>query len=241
MKMSILNCIDVASMQVVKNSKYPTPWRPKHGTNKEIWQDIAAQMMLRTDVFDTPVHWESAKDQLLKIIDRQRLRRSLGDYSIKSETELYVDDMIKHVTADDEEKLQAMKKQKDRAQKRQFRRSTGDMDDGDYDDDDMDDGSGLSAEKRAKLGEDPFSHRLIAELQNCKQMTKAGNELLSSLQIDNSDALLLLQQQLSSCQAVLTTAQTLLLKIVTGNDQQNTNQQVVQVHQSATPALSIPK
>jgi hypothetical protein len=222
-------------VDVVKNCKYPTPWRPKHGTNKEIWQDIANQMMLRSDVFDTQVHWESAKDQLLKLIDRQRLRRSLGDYSVKTETELYIDEMIKHVTADDEERLSAMKKQKDRS-KRGFRR----MDDldgsGEYDDDELDDDA--NPEKRLKITEavgDMLSHRLIAELQNCKQMTKAGSDLLSSTQIDSSDALMLVQQQLSSCQAVLTTAQALLLRIVNGEN--STSPQTP----AQTPSLSVSK
>ena len=56
---------------MVKSSKYPTPWRPKHGTNKEIWQDIAERITREHgDTFETPIHWEAAKEQLLKIIDR---------------------------------------------------------------------------------------------------------------------------------------------------------------------------
>ena len=57
-------------IEIVKNSRYPTPWRPKHGTNKEIWEDIAASISARPDVFDAPIQWESAKEQLMKIIDR---------------------------------------------------------------------------------------------------------------------------------------------------------------------------
>lgn len=57
-------------VEIVKNSRYPTPWRPKHGTNKEIWEDIAETISTRTDVFDAPIQWESAKEQLMKIIDR---------------------------------------------------------------------------------------------------------------------------------------------------------------------------
>jgi hypothetical protein len=98
----------------VKNCQYPTPWRPKHGSNKETWQHIADCIHERPDVFDAPIVWESAKDQLMKIIERfcltcayiclivafrQKLRRSLGDFTVKNETEAYVDEMIKHVRA----------------------------------------------------------------------------------------------------------------------------------------------
>lgn len=57
-------------IEIVKNSRYPTPWRPKHGTNKEIWEDIAGAISARSDIFDAPIQWESAKEQLMKIIDR---------------------------------------------------------------------------------------------------------------------------------------------------------------------------
>jgi hypothetical protein len=138
--------------------------------------------------------------------------------------------------ADDEEKIQAMKKQKDRGAKRPFRHSPGDMD-GDYDDEDETDGQ----EKRAKIGEavgDVLSHRLIAELQNCKQMSKTGSELLGQPHIDNTDALLLVQQQLSSCQAVLATAQALLLRIVGTGENQSSHSAS---GSSATPSLAISK
>jgi hypothetical protein len=41
---------------------------------------------------------ESAKEQLLKIVDKQRLRKTVGNFVPKNETELYIDDIIKHVS-----------------------------------------------------------------------------------------------------------------------------------------------
>jgi hypothetical protein len=52
---------NAALVEIVKNSPYPTPWRPKHGTSKEVWTDITNQMAARPDIFDRPVHWEAAK------------------------------------------------------------------------------------------------------------------------------------------------------------------------------------
>lgn len=40
---------------------------------------------------------ESAKEQLLKIVDKQRLRKTVGNFVPKNETELYIDEIIKHV------------------------------------------------------------------------------------------------------------------------------------------------
>lgn len=71
-------------------------------------------MAARPDIFDRPVHWEAAKDHLLSIIERQKMRRSLGDFEIKTQTERYVDEMIKHMLAEDAEKASSLLRQKDR-------------------------------------------------------------------------------------------------------------------------------
>ena len=63
--------------------------------------DIAAQIAARHDVFDVSVHWESAKEQLLKIVDKQRLRKTVGRFVPKNETEQYIDEIIKHVSEED--------------------------------------------------------------------------------------------------------------------------------------------
>ena len=43
-------------------------------------------------------HRESAKEQLLKIVFKQRLRKTVGNFVPKNETELYIDEIIKHVS-----------------------------------------------------------------------------------------------------------------------------------------------
>lgn len=42
---------------------------------------------------------ESAKEQLLKIVDKQRLRKTVGTFVPKNETEQYIDEVIKHVSS----------------------------------------------------------------------------------------------------------------------------------------------
>jgi len=79
-----------------------------------VWTDIVNQMSTRPDIFDRPIHWEAAKDHLLNIIERQKMRRSLGDFEIKTQTERYVDEMIKHMLAEDAEKASTLLRQKDR-------------------------------------------------------------------------------------------------------------------------------
>lgn len=101
-------------VEIVKNSPFPSPWRPKHGTSKEVWTEITNQLMSRTDIFDKPIHWESAKEHLNILIDRQKMRRQLGDFEVKSQTEKYLDDMIKHIIADDAEKASQVLRQKER-------------------------------------------------------------------------------------------------------------------------------
>ena len=126
------------------------------------------------------------------------------------------------MTADDEEKVNAAKKQKERANKRQFRRSgTGeagsDLNDSGAYDDDQEDSLLDVADKRVKLGDgvsDALSQRLVTELQSCKTITRNGNDLLTQQSVDTADALALVQQQLASCQAVLSTAQAVLIRIL---------------------------
>ena len=108
-----------------QNSPYPTPWRPAHGTNKEIWMDITKQMNQMPDIFDYSIQWEAAKEQLLKIIDRQKMRRSLGDFEAKTMTEKYVDDMIKHIMAEDAEKTAKKSYSTERAENREMMRKSG--------------------------------------------------------------------------------------------------------------------
>ena len=101
-------------VELVKNCPFPTPWRPKHGTNKEIWAYITNQMQLRTDIFDRPIHWEAAKDHLIALIERQRLRRSVGDFEVKTDTERYIDEMITHTIAEDAEKAASLVRSRQR-------------------------------------------------------------------------------------------------------------------------------
>ncbi len=42
------------------------------------------------------------------------MRRSLGDFEVKTQTERYVDEMIKHMLAEDAEKAASLLRQKDR-------------------------------------------------------------------------------------------------------------------------------
>ena len=48
---------NTALVAFVKASPCPTPWRPRHGTNKEVWMDIALNIVARQDIFDVAVHW----------------------------------------------------------------------------------------------------------------------------------------------------------------------------------------
>lgn len=105
-------------VDIVKASRYPTPWRPRHGTSKEVWTEIANKIAERPDVFDFAINWESAKEQLTRIIERQKLRRCLGDFVVKTEQEAYVDDMIKHIAADDEDRAKRLQSQFERSLKR---------------------------------------------------------------------------------------------------------------------------
>jgi hypothetical protein len=114
---------NAALVELVRNSPYPTPWRPAHGTNKEIWLDITRQMANMPEIFDFPILWEAAKEQLLKIIDRQKMRRSLGDYEVKTVTERYIDEMIKHMMAEDAEKALRSSEQRERNENRDLRKS----------------------------------------------------------------------------------------------------------------------
>ena len=41
---------------------------------------------------------ESVKEQLLKLVDKQRLRKTVGNFVPKNETELHLDEIIKHVS-----------------------------------------------------------------------------------------------------------------------------------------------
>lgn len=118
---------NAALIEIVKSCPYPTPWRPKHGTNKEVWLEITNRMLEHPDIFDFPVHWEAAKEQLLKIIERQKMRRSLGDYDAKTTTERYVDEMIKHMIAEDAEKTSVSMRQKERANRRQMKKDGRDL------------------------------------------------------------------------------------------------------------------
>uniref|UniRef100_A0A7S0XF89 Uncharacterized protein n=1 Tax=Chromulina nebulosa TaxID=96789 RepID=A0A7S0XF89_9STRA len=112
---------NAALVEIVKKSPYPTPWRPKHGTNKEVWVDIAKQINSMPEIFDFPILWEAAKEQLLKLIDRQKMRRSIGDFEVKNPTEKYIDEMIKHMLAEDAEKAMTVARQKERNENKRLR------------------------------------------------------------------------------------------------------------------------
>ena len=48
---------NAALVSIVKNHSWSsTPWRPRHGTNKEIWEKIASQMSEMSEVFDVAIH-----------------------------------------------------------------------------------------------------------------------------------------------------------------------------------------
>ena len=65
---------------------------------------------------------------------------------------------------------------------------------------------------------DALSHRLVTELQTAKSITRIGAEFLTQESVDTAEALALVQQQLASCQAVLSTAQAVLIRIVAAKD-----------------------
>lgn len=48
--------------------------------------------------YKTNSNRESAKEQLLKIVDKQRLRKTVGNFVPKNETEQYIDEIIQHVS-----------------------------------------------------------------------------------------------------------------------------------------------
>lgn len=89
--------------------------------------DITKQMAQMPEIFDFPIQWEAAKEQLLKIIDRQKMRRSLGDFEAKTLTEKYIDDMIKHMMAEDAEKTAKKSYSSERAENREMRKSLSDV------------------------------------------------------------------------------------------------------------------
>ena len=130
------------------------------------------------------------------------------------------------MTADDEEKANAAKKQKERAHKRLFKRgvpgeSGGDLNDSGAYEEDPEDSLLDVADKRVRMGDgvsDALSHRLVTELQTAKSITRIGAEFLTQESVDTAEALALVQQQLASCQAVLSTAQAVLIRIVAAKD-----------------------
>jgi hypothetical protein len=72
-----LDCIDESPCQ--------TPWKPQHGTNKEVWSAIVENFNSKKAYtgFTTNISWESAKDQFIAMLDRQRRQKKKGGFAAK--------------------------------------------------------------------------------------------------------------------------------------------------------------
>lgn len=93
-------------LNVVRSSAFATPWKPAHGTNKEVWTSICKDLNGHEEFFHNPIMWECAKEQLQKIIDKHKIRRNSGDLEIKSENDRYLDEILKHLYAEDMRKTE---------------------------------------------------------------------------------------------------------------------------------------
>lgn len=60
-------------------------WKPQHGTNKEVWSAIVEKFNAQKGItgFQTDISWESAKDQLIALLDRQRRQKKKGNFAAK--------------------------------------------------------------------------------------------------------------------------------------------------------------
>ena len=60
-------------------------WKPQHGTNKEVWSSIVERFNNQKSYtgFTTNISWESAKDQFISMLDRQRRQKKKGTFAAK--------------------------------------------------------------------------------------------------------------------------------------------------------------
>lgn len=60
-------------------------WKPQHGTNKEVWQAIVDKLNAQKAFtgFNSDISWESAKDQFIAMLDRQRRQKKKGTFASK--------------------------------------------------------------------------------------------------------------------------------------------------------------
>ena len=63
----------------------PIAWKPQHGTNKDVWTAIVDRFNASKSYtgFNTNISWESAKDQFISLLDRQRRQKKKGGYAAK--------------------------------------------------------------------------------------------------------------------------------------------------------------